>query len=71
MSIASHFLFVHDKSNAVLLLQLEDGDIICFQKSSQAECCGQFEHPDAPSFLDYVNYYQVINEPSFPSIHAS
>ncbi|KAF7143289.1 hypothetical protein RHSIM_Rhsim05G0178400 [Rhododendron simsii] len=45
--------------------ELEDGDIICFQKSSQAECCGQFEHPDAPSFLDYVNYYQrlISSEP--------
>ncbi|KAE9447954.1 hypothetical protein C3L33_20145, partial [Rhododendron williamsianum] len=42
--------------------ELEDGDIICFQKSSQAECCGQFEHPDAPSFLDYVNYYQIKPE---------
>ncbi|KAI8556269.1 hypothetical protein RHMOL_Rhmol05G0239600 [Rhododendron molle] len=42
--------------------ELEDGDIICFQKSSQAECCGQFEHPDAPSFLDFVDYYQIKPE---------
>ncbi|XP_058215005.1 uncharacterized protein LOC131326286 isoform X2 [Rhododendron vialii] len=39
--------------------QLEDGDIICFQKSSQAECFGQCGHPDAPSFLDYVNCHQI------------
>ncbi|KAF7142568.1 hypothetical protein RHSIM_Rhsim05G0178700 [Rhododendron simsii] len=44
------------------LFELEDGDIICFQKSSQAECFGQCGHPDAPSFLDYVNCHQIEPE---------
>ncbi|XP_059429069.1 ubiquitin C-terminal hydrolase 12-like [Corylus avellana] len=41
--------------------QLEDGDIICFQKSSPAESGDQFRYPDVPSFLDYVYNRQVVH----------
>lgn len=51
-----------DKLN-VVLLQLEDGDIICFQKSPQVGSTSQCEHPDVRSFLEYVHRHQVLNEP--------
>ncbi|KAM1263158.1 hypothetical protein PS2_027967 [Malus domestica] len=40
--------------------QLEDGDIICFQKSPQSGSSQQFRYPDVPSFLDYVRNRQVV-----------
>ncbi|XAR53555.1 Ubiquitinyl hydrolase 1 [Bertholletia excelsa] len=40
--------------------QLEDGDIICFQKSSQIESSDQCRFPDVPSFLEYVHNRQVV-----------
>ena len=40
-------------------LQLEDGDIVCFQKSLPVESTEQFRYPDVPSFLEYVHNRQV------------
>ncbi|CAL5343071.1 unnamed protein product [Camellia sinensis] len=39
--------------------QLEDGDIICFQKSTQVDS-EQCRYPDVPSFLEYVHNRQVV-----------
>ncbi|XP_055811371.1 ubiquitin C-terminal hydrolase 12-like isoform X2 [Solanum dulcamara] len=38
--------------------QLEDGDIICFQKSLQNLCSEQFRFPEVPSFLEYMHNRQ-------------
>lgn len=45
----------------ILLLysQIEDGDIICFQKSppeNEEDC----RNPDVPSYLEYVHNRQVL-----------
>ncbi|KAL0459972.1 UNVERIFIED_CONTAM: Ubiquitin carboxyl-terminal hydrolase 13, partial [Sesamum latifolium] len=40
--------------------QLEDGDIICYQKSLAAQTRQQFRCPDVPSFLEYQHTLQVI-----------
>ncbi|TKY53566.1 Ubiquitin carboxyl-terminal hydrolase 12 [Spatholobus suberectus] len=40
--------------------QLEDGDIICFQKSPQTGSGEQYCYPDVPSFLEYVHNRQVV-----------
>lgn len=40
-------------------LQLEDGDIVCFQKSLPVEITDQYRYPDVPSFLEYVHNRQV------------
>ncbi|KAG0477105.1 hypothetical protein HPP92_013946 [Vanilla planifolia] len=40
--------------------QLEDGDIICYQKSLNQEV-EQFCHPDVPSFFEYINNRQVVH----------
>ncbi|KAH9659382.1 ubiquitin carboxyl-terminal hydrolase 13 [Citrus sinensis] len=40
--------------------QLEDGDIICFQKSTPIEGVGKFRYPEVPSFLDYVHNRQDL-----------
>lgn len=40
-------------------LKLEDGDIVCFQKSSLIED-DQYQYPDVPSFLEYVHNRQVL-----------
>lgn len=41
--------------------QLEDGDIICFQKAVTDENLRECRFPDVPSFLDYVNNRQVVH----------
>ncbi|KAF5744940.1 hypothetical protein HS088_TW07G00521 [Tripterygium wilfordii] len=41
--------------------QLEDGDIVCFQKSPSVEGGEQYCYPDVPSFLDYVYNRQVVH----------
>ncbi|XP_022765603.1 ubiquitin carboxyl-terminal hydrolase 13-like isoform X1 [Durio zibethinus] len=48
-----------DKKVTFRTCQLEDGDIICFQKSSEVgrEQC---RYPDVPSFLEYVHNRQVV-----------
>jgi len=41
-------------------VQLEDGDIICFQKSPPAgDGQQQYCYPDVPSFFEYVQNRQV------------
>ncbi|PHU00294.1 Ubiquitin carboxyl-terminal hydrolase 12 [Capsicum chinense] len=40
--------------------QLEDGDIICFQKHLQSQTSEQYRFPDVPSFLKYVHNRQVV-----------
>lgn len=40
--------------------QLEDGDIICFQKAPKAGSDEQFHYPNVPSFLEYVHNRQVV-----------
>ncbi|GFS37787.1 ubiquitin-specific protease 12 [Actinidia rufa] len=42
--------------------QLEDGDIICFQKLPQVGSSEQRHYPDVPSFLEYVHNRQVFCE---------
>ena len=46
-------------------MQLEDGDIICFQKSSPVEGGEQLRYADVPSFMDYVHNRQVCSPPTF------
>ncbi|CAK8537192.1 unnamed protein product [Lathyrus sativus] len=41
--------------------QLEDGDIICFQKNLQAGEEQQYCYPDVYSFFDYVQNRQVVH----------
>nr|XP_019708940.1 ubiquitin carboxyl-terminal hydrolase 12 isoform X2 [Elaeis guineensis] len=41
--------------------QLEDGDIISYQKSPAVESDDQFRYPDVPSFLEYVRNRQVVH----------
>ncbi|KAL3338231.1 hypothetical protein AABB24_030400 [Solanum stoloniferum] len=40
--------------------QLENGDIICFQKSLRKLGNKQFRFPEVPSFLEYVHNRQVV-----------
>jgi ubiquitin carboxyl-terminal hydrolase 7 len=53
-----------DKKCMFRASQLEDGDIICFQKSPSVEGGEQFRYPDVPSFLDYVHNRQVCPPPT-------
>ncbi|KAH0747674.1 hypothetical protein KY285_009331 [Solanum tuberosum] len=41
--------------------QLEDGDIICFQKPVRSQSSEQYRFPDVPSFLEYVHNRQVVH----------
>ncbi|KAK4375856.1 hypothetical protein RND71_006533 [Anisodus tanguticus] len=50
-----------DEKYAFRSSQLEDGDIVCFQKSLTAESRQQFCYPDVPSFLEYVHNRQVVH----------
>ncbi|KAK7393143.1 hypothetical protein VNO78_21621 [Psophocarpus tetragonolobus] len=43
-----------DKKSTFHDSQLEDGDIICLQKSPQIGSGEQYRYPDVPSFLEYV-----------------
>ncbi|XP_059628518.1 ubiquitin C-terminal hydrolase 12-like isoform X2 [Cornus florida] len=49
-----------DKKVPFRASQLEDGDIICFQKSLQVEISEKCRYPDVPSFLEYVHNRQVV-----------
>ncbi|KAJ6983687.1 hypothetical protein NC653_026490 [Populus alba x Populus x berolinensis] len=40
--------------------QLEDGDIVCFQKPPQMGSNEQCRYPDVPSFLEYMHNRQVV-----------
>ncbi|KAL8140936.1 hypothetical protein V2J09_006957 [Rumex salicifolius] len=50
-----------DKKSTFRASQLEDGDIVCFQKPVPAESVGKHRYPDVPSFLDYVHNRQVVH----------
>ncbi|KAG7035812.1 Ubiquitin carboxyl-terminal hydrolase 12 [Cucurbita argyrosperma subsp. argyrosperma] len=50
-----------DKKFTFRASQLEDGDIICFQKSPPVENVEQYRYPDVPSFLEYVHNRQVVH----------
>ncbi len=41
-------------------MKLEDGDIICYQKTVTREEEELYRYPDVPSFLEYVRNRQVI-----------
>ncbi|KAL5708930.1 ubiquitinyl hydrolase 1 [Ranunculus cassubicifolius] len=49
-----------DKKLTFRSSQLEDGDIVCFQKSP-VESGEQCRYPDVPSFLEYVHNRQVVH----------
>ncbi|GAU44158.1 hypothetical protein TSUD_399800 [Trifolium subterraneum] len=42
------------------LWQLEDGDIVCFQKAPSVDNEEQVRYPDVPSYLEYVHNRQVV-----------
>ncbi|XVE61338.1 hypothetical protein DITRI_Ditri06bG0031400 [Diplodiscus trichospermus] len=50
-----------DKGCSFRLSQIEDGDIICFQKSPPIECEEVCLYPDVPSFLEYVHNRQIVH----------
>ncbi|XP_052884332.1 ubiquitin C-terminal hydrolase 13-like isoform X2 [Gossypium arboreum] len=50
-----------DKKITFHASQLEDGDIVCFQKSLPVESTNQYRYPDVPSFLEYVHNRQVVH----------
>ncbi|XVE75807.1 hypothetical protein DITRI_Ditri12bG0121700 [Diplodiscus trichospermus] len=49
-----------DKRCSFRLSQIEDGDIICFQKSRPIESEEACRYPDVPSFLEYVHNRQIV-----------
>ncbi|XP_035541316.1 ubiquitin carboxyl-terminal hydrolase 13-like isoform X3 [Juglans regia] len=49
-----------DKKASFRASQLEDGDIICFQKFSQVGSSDQTRYPNVPLFLEYVHNRQVV-----------
>ncbi|XP_021892594.1 ubiquitin carboxyl-terminal hydrolase 13-like [Carica papaya] len=49
-----------DKKGTFRSSQLEDGDIVCFQKALPLESSEQYPYPDVPSFLEYVHNRQVV-----------
>nr|XP_043609008.1 ubiquitin C-terminal hydrolase 12-like isoform X2 [Erigeron canadensis] len=50
-----------DKRASFRSSQIEDGDIICFQKLHQAVAVDKYRYPDLPSFFEYVKNRQVVN----------
>ncbi|CAN6342895.1 unnamed protein product [Urochloa humidicola] len=50
-----------DKKLTFRSSQLEDGDIICFQKAPVPDGDTQVRYPDVPSFLEYVHNRQVVH----------
>lgn len=56
------FCSMHIVCNLLVLefcLQLEDGDIICYQRTLTREEEESYRYPDVPSFLEYVRNRQV------------
>ncbi|XP_034704927.1 ubiquitin carboxyl-terminal hydrolase 12-like isoform X2 [Vitis riparia] len=49
-----------DKRLTFRASQLEDGDIICYQRLLQIDSSQQCRYPDVPSFLEYVHNRQVV-----------
>ncbi|KAK6126581.1 hypothetical protein DH2020_039692 [Rehmannia glutinosa] len=50
-----------DKRATFRFSQIEDGDIICFQKRLPPENEEQIRFPDVPSFLEYVKNRQIVH----------
>ncbi|GAB2263919.1 hypothetical protein Droror1_Dr00026053 [Drosera rotundifolia] len=50
-----------DKKKSFRLNELEDGDIICFQKSPSRDGEKQYDYPDVPSFMEYVLHRQIVH----------
>ncbi|KAL0926393.1 hypothetical protein M5K25_002618 [Dendrobium thyrsiflorum] len=50
-----------DKKLSFRSSQLEDGDIICYQKAPIQENEDKYRYPDVPSFLEYVHNRQVVH----------
>ncbi|XP_059428355.1 ubiquitin C-terminal hydrolase 12 isoform X2 [Corylus avellana] len=50
-----------DKRTSFRLSQIEDGDIICFQKSPPLESEEECRYSAVPSFLEYVHNRQVVH----------
>ncbi|XP_074282078.1 ubiquitin C-terminal hydrolase 12 isoform X1 [Silene latifolia] len=50
-----------DKRQSFRQSQLEDGDIICFQKALPIDHEERYRYPDVPSFLEYVHNRQVVH----------
>jgi ubiquitin carboxyl-terminal hydrolase 7 len=49
-----------DKKATFKASQLEDGDILCYQKALTREQEESYRYPDVPSFLEYIRNRQVI-----------
>ncbi|XP_024027015.1 ubiquitin carboxyl-terminal hydrolase 12 [Morus notabilis] len=50
-----------DKRASFRLSQIEDGDIICFQKAAPLETEEECKYPDVPLFLEYVHNRQIVH----------
>ncbi|KAG7958451.1 hypothetical protein I3843_10G021400 [Carya illinoinensis] len=50
-----------DKRTSFRSSQIEDGDIICFQKSPRPESEEECQYPDVSSFLEYVHNRQICS----------
>ncbi|GMN39634.1 hypothetical protein TIFTF001_008866 [Ficus carica] len=50
-----------DKRASFRLSQIEDGDIICFQKAAPTETEEACKYPDVPSYLEYVHNRQIVH----------
>ncbi|XP_024396662.1 ubiquitin C-terminal hydrolase 13 [Physcomitrium patens] len=50
-----------DKKSTFRGSQLENGDIICYQKARTKEEEAKFNYPDVPSFLEYVCNRQIVH----------
>ncbi|GER45747.1 ubiquitin carboxyl-terminal hydrolase [Striga asiatica] len=50
-----------NKSASFKFSQIEDGDIICFQKRLPSESEMPIRFPDVPSFLEYVKNRQIVH----------
>jgi ubiquitin carboxyl-terminal hydrolase 7 len=50
-----------DKKATFKASQLEDGDILCYQKALTREQEESYRYPDVPSFLEYIRNRQVVH----------
>uniref|UniRef100_A0A0D9V695 ubiquitinyl hydrolase 1 n=1 Tax=Leersia perrieri TaxID=77586 RepID=A0A0D9V695_9ORYZ len=50
-----------DINDSFLSSQLEDGDIICYQKRCSPEKLDHYRHADVPSFFEYIQNRQVVH----------
>ncbi|XP_048432621.1 ubiquitin C-terminal hydrolase 12-like [Pyrus x bretschneideri] len=50
-----------DKRTSFRLSQFQDGDIICFQKSTTHEFNQDYKYFDVPSFLEYVRFRRIVH----------